>query len=343
MKLYIFLFIVFPIALFSQETETTDFTDVYPWIENEYPDCDGLSFEEYHNGAFAYIYASDGILYFQDGTFYCGDGVNRDCRSLYTLTPEDISKVFTCGGEVPEEQAEEKLVIELQIDTSFTEVGEEFCVDIKTSAIRDLLSFQFQLQLSNSNLNVISASSEVVPDVFTLIDDDVVKFLWFAEDILVPTDIGDDVPLVSICFEVVDDADNLTQINILNTKRLFAQFVTATSSGDFLENVDISLSGGVINVSSESTDASAGEGNLGLPIEEYPWMTDVIAQFACVDTQVTEYDFGSYRFYYFSSPAKSILYFQDGTFYCADAPTRDCRAFYQLLPDKMTNQWTCEN
>ena len=96
MKLFLFAILSFPVSLFCQNSDTSDLFDLYPWLSETYLNCEELRFEEYNNGAFAYIYASDGVLYFQDGTFYCADGLDRDCRSLYGLISDDISLEFSC-------------------------------------------------------------------------------------------------------------------------------------------------------------------------------------------------------------------------------------------------------
>ena len=342
MRYLFLLFVLLPQLLWCQSSDSELIVTLYPWIEDLYPVCDGLEFEEYDNGAFAYIYVSDGTLYFQDGTYYCGDGVDRDCRQLYGLASTGISNVFRCSDEIPPDDDAENQSIELFVDTSFVEIGNEFCVDVRTNAIEDLLSFQFQIQVSNQNLTINQAASSSIPDVFTLIEDDIVKFLWFSEDLL-PIQVESGMTLATICFTVVDNVENETQINLLNTERLFAQFISATSSGDFYENTDVSFTGGLIEIQTISENPIEEDTSKGIPISEYPWMSAVIDNLACEGTIVTEYNFGSYSFFYFSTDQISQLYFHDGTFYCQDSATRDCKAFYKLIPEKISNQWICED
>ncbi len=340
MRYLFLLFVLLPQLLWCQSSDSALFATLYPWIEDVYPVCDGLEFEEYDNGAFAYIYVSDGTLYFQDGTYYCGDGVDRDCRQLYGLASTSISNVFRCSDEIPPDNDDENQSIELFVDTSFVEIGNEFCLDVSTNAIEDLLSFQFQIQVSNQNLTINQAVSSSIPDVFTLIEDDIVKFLWFSEDLL-PTQVESGMSLATICFTVVDNAENQTQINLVNTERLFAQFITVTSSGDFYENTDVSFAGGLIEIQTLSENPIEEDSIAGIPISEYPWMSAIIDSLGCEGTIVTEYNFGSYSFFYFSSRLKNVVYYHDGSFYCRDSPSRDCKTFYQLAPDKITNQWSC--
>lgn len=341
MRHLLLVIILFPAGLWCQTLDSNSKLDQYSWIGELYPNCEGLEFEEYDNGAFAYIYVSEGTLYFQDGSYYCGDGVNRDCRQLYGLQSADISDTFTCGdGSLPEEENEAQS-IELFIDSSFVSVGDEFCVDLRTNAIHDLLSFQFQVQLSNENLEINEAVSASIADVFTLIEGDIVKFLWFSEELL-PIQVEDDTSIATLCFTVIDAIDNQSDIGLLNTDRLFAQFITADSTGDFFENTDVSLSGGSIQIEASEEDTTADEALKGIPVMAYPWMADVIANHGCEGTRVTEYDFGSYSFFYFSSSLLSQVYNEDGRFYCQDTPTRDCKAFYQLNPEYIVNQWICE-
>lgn len=77
--------------------------DEYPWLENTIAelDCESGSVEVYDLGAFAYIYVEDdngGILYFEDGSLYCTEGVNYSCRNAYNLrTP---TSNWSCSREL---------------------------------------------------------------------------------------------------------------------------------------------------------------------------------------------------------------------------------------------------
>jgi len=67
---------------------------------------------------------------------------------------------------------------------------------------------------------------------------------------------------------------------------------------------------------------------------DYPWLEDVLADYDCCVT-VTSYMNGIYNYIYIRPSADCSetggqLYFQDGTFYCRDAATLDCREAYRL-------------
>ena len=94
----------------TEETSTdrtTDFID-YPWLidlVDTIDCCTNQTVTAYASGIYTFIYiAADsdcsevyGQLYFQDGTFYCGDGPRMDCRSAYSLSEIDATVLWTCG------------------------------------------------------------------------------------------------------------------------------------------------------------------------------------------------------------------------------------------------------
>ena len=83
------------------ETTNSDeqiFTD-FPWLLDivAVNNCTGTEVLVYEAGAFNFVYvstASGNSLYFEDGSFYCLDAANFDCRAAYNLdTPV---AVWTC-------------------------------------------------------------------------------------------------------------------------------------------------------------------------------------------------------------------------------------------------------
>jgi len=76
----------------------------------------------------------------------------------------------------------------------------------------------------------------------------------------------------------------------------------------------------------------------------YPWLSNLVNEPNCNrGTQVNEYAYGgNFNFIHIEqADGSSALYFQDGSFYCADAPNYSCLLVYNLsIP---VNSWQCEN
>ncbi len=73
----------------------------------------------------------------------------------------------------------------------------------------------------------------------------------------------------------------------------------------------------------------------------YPWLTGALAGVACEDAAVEIYDNGSYAFIYIGHEGSGVLYYQDGSRYCGDSPTFDCRTTYNL--SEPTSTWNCSD
>ena len=74
---------------------------------------------------------------------------------------------------------------------------------------------------------------------------------------------------------------------------------------------------------------------------QFSWLSEIVDPSACNGEMITVYQIGSFQFIYIVSSSGSSLYFQDGTFYCSDAPNYDCRTAYGLSRVEAT--WRCEN
>jgi len=334
------------ISVLKADSQNLDLNLEYPWINETYPDCSNLEFQEFNNGAFAYIYVSDGTLFFQDGTVYCRDRQDTGCKTLYQLT-DDPSSVWICEG-LHEENTEEvdnspqPITLNISENESQLKVGEMFCSDLYVSDLKKVLSFQFQLELSNQNLQFLGYDTDL-QNVTVLQEDNIIKVIWFSED-LIPIDLNEDINMLTLCFIVIDNINSLTTLDLLNTNRLFSQFVTEISNGNFIENINLNLIGGNIEIE-ESISTNEGENDidsLGLPITEYTWMTSAAQDFGCEDLTVTEFDFDAYSFFYFFNGENGVLYYQDGTFYCRDGTNVNCKEIYDLSEELVSNTWSCE-
>jgi len=76
---------------------------------------------------------------------------------------------------------------------------------------------------------------------------------------------------------------------------------------------------------------------------DYPFLADLIDANDCADNSVVFYQYGAYTFLKVENEAGAgaRLYFQDGTFYCADGTDYDCATLYQL--GNPVESWTCED
>ena len=114
--------------------EALDFPE-FPWLEELIDPsncCDNKGIIVYNSGIYQFVYIEGdascsenmGTLYFQNGTFYCSDSPNMDCRSAYGLS--EAVKSWDCTGNpaTEEEQIEEE-PIEEEEPVEEEEINEE--------------------------------------------------------------------------------------------------------------------------------------------------------------------------------------------------------------------------
>ncbi|MEM1120454.1 MAG: T9SS type A sorting domain-containing protein [Bacteroidota bacterium] len=75
---------------------------------------------------------------------------------------------------------------------------------------------------------------------------------------------------------------------------------------------------------------------------EFAWLNDLIDTNNCEGTTVEVYDLGAFSYVHVQTSDMGVLYYEDGTFYCMDLVSYDCRSLYELTEDKRTGLWTCE-
>ncbi len=76
----------------------------YQWLSDYVnpSDCNGETITVYRAGVYNFIYIESenkGVLYFQDGTFYCQDSPGLDCRMAYNL--RNIEATWSCDSGRP--------------------------------------------------------------------------------------------------------------------------------------------------------------------------------------------------------------------------------------------------
>lgn len=80
----------------------------------------------------------------------------------------------------------------------------------------------------------------------------------------------------------------------------------------------------------------AGDGAI---FSEFPWLAQLINPNGCNGERVSIYQSGIFQFVFVETSTEGVLYFEDGTRYCMDAPNYDCRALYNL--GEPINTWAC--
>lgn len=328
-------------SLFEQcDLVQDDFEDfsAYPWLLDLYPDCDNISFQEYNNGSFSFIYVSDGTLLFEDGTLYCRDRENLNCRETYGLLPSGITNRWQCAETTIVDGR--TTAVELNVENTSVDQGAELCLDITSSEIKDLLSFQLEFEFSNQNLQVSDVFSVEFPSATLLPSDKGVKVIWFSEQ-LNPIDLAAGATLFTICVNAIDAVDAETNVLLKNTERLFPQFVTEGDDSPFYEITDISFSGGAIDIIEREIETEIEENSM-LPIDVFPWISVAIEEFNCEDLLVAEYNVGAFSYVYLQDQSGARLFFEDGSVLCRSADDRDCRDLYGLSADQISNEWTCQ-
>lgn len=76
----------------------------FPWLFSliDPAACESASVEVYDLGAFSFVFVqtnTGSALYFEDGSFYCEELPNNDCRALYGLTPLELTARWVCGQD----------------------------------------------------------------------------------------------------------------------------------------------------------------------------------------------------------------------------------------------------
>ena len=88
-------------------------------------------------------------------------------------------------------------------------------------------------------------------------------------------------------------------------------------------------------------DDGGDNGSIPEIFETFSWLSDIIDLNDCKGTTVEVYNLGPYSFLHVQTETSGELYYENGSFYCMDFPNYNCRALYNLNPEKITETWTC--
>ncbi len=163
----------------------------------------------------------------------------------------------------------------------------------------------------------------------------------------------------------IQDIINTDEENYLDAIILFeyegSSYFRITSGSNVIDGISIatySCDGILLCVSSvwfeeiyvegseEVCQASASNGETiwtksssNVLFDTYPWLNTLVDENNCQDASIEVYAYGAYDFIFIQDHEGKKLFFQDGTFYCADSPTYSCIEAYELNTPK--NEWTC--
>ncbi len=346
--------------------------DTYPWLNNivDQNDCEGTTIEEFDLGSYAFILvttATETTLYFEDGTFYCKDGINLDCATGYGLVTPTAS--WTCGQITPPEES--------------GYCGYENITDLPwIQTLLDQEAFYSTINIHKYNGKTLFGFVSIAPDAGTFFYNCDGSLLCVLSGPLPPTG-------VSFCFDIVTseviETINIDDLIEENENEIFTSyswlndivdqancdgttvseydlgpyafvFIQTTESGTLYyedgtpycsnsENLDCLIAYGLTN----PTETWACGGTTPNPpnppsptnelFEEYLWLNDLVNISDCDGTNVYEYDLGPYAFILITTDLNTILYFEDGTLYCKNSDVLDCATAYGL--GTPTNSWTC--
>lgn len=280
------------------------------WLSNVVSEanCSNETVTVYQSGNYEFFYVEDAIgsnLYFQDGTFYCSASPNFDCLGAYGLTT--VVDTWTCGDTGNSEMpcgVEDPLTLDfMQIVLGYNDIWVEGTPHCLY--LVEIVQFEldgFTFLRRRIESNVNGVSSSGMPcEPYT--------------DYTFYDCVGN---------EFCSFGDNASE-------ELCADLLAASASGTVIWSYDPS------NAPIPNPEPTS-------PIfTEYAWLTtnNLVNPNNCNGETVMVYSSGIYDFIYIENSSGASLYFQDGTFYCQDAPNFSCVEAYGL--NTVSAEWTCGN
>ena len=322
----------------------TEFLD-YPWLTNYINPNDCSSNESvqiYDFGGYSFVIVQTNgttTMYFEDGTFYCQDSPGYSCASLYGLTlPTDV---WTCGGGIVTTCDE---LLETQTLLDLLSVDDYSVVTLFTFTYIEGIEYVYALSSCDLSANTVDSyysctgefiGNELPYDIVTS-----VETIWTGSACEgEPTQV----------FTNYSWLNNIVNPNNCSTD----EAVTVYSSGSYNFIFVETAEGGTlyfqdgtfycqdspgyscVNLYGLSLveDSWSCNGTNPNPYPDYPWL-DALVGPDCTEILLTGtvYTDGIYSFVYLLNGVTGFgeLYFQDGTFYCADSPGYSCVDLYGL-------------
>lgn len=94
--------------------------------------------------------------------------------------------------------------------------------------------------------------------------------------------------------------------------------------------------------SEENSEDDGLSGSIDQALILFPFLKNLDINKNCEAGQITEYEQDGFSFIYVSIGENAQLYLDDGTFYCQDSESTNCRVLYSLNNDLITNNWSCQ-
>ena len=198
------------------------------------------------------------------------------------------------------------------------------CFDLSSPLSYRINAIEMTFQSDPQSAILSSFSTDIFSEAdfrnFSATDDDgEVNFVWMNDNPVEGIDIRQGETIMTFCTQ-------------LQTNDAFSSDIIIKDVG--LVTTDFEYIGIPDNNSSFNSE---GNNNDFAPdfLANYPWAESTLN---CDEVSIIrEYTSGIFTFL-FVEPAGE-LYFQDGTFYCQESASFDCRALYDLT--QQTNEWSC--
>ncbi len=372
----------------------------YPWLSNivdlSPAGCAGTSIIEYDAGSYNFIYiktSDEGVLYFENGTFYCRDQPGYSCVNAYNLT-NIVDDSFRCNnsstpgctdpnasnydpsateddGMCEYDPIESSLFsdypwlstlinannctnesitlydagsynfLEIKSATStelYFQNGTYYCADApgySCAAAYSLTNVAATWSCGNTNNSVLGCTDPAAINYNPTATENDGSCIYQADcNNYNGTFFFEDCGGTNYYFIQLEDgrifdpyfADDIS----------FIPFEGQQVNFDFVYNTEVSTPCSVSEAPITITCIEEVSGNV---FEVYPWLSNIVDQANCDGTSLRVYDAGSYDFISIQSTSGTDLYYQNGTFYCSDAPGYSCIEAYNLSNVKDT--WIC--
>jgi hypothetical protein len=139
-----------------------------------------------------------------------------------------------------------------------------------------------------------------------------------------------------ILFDIIDVSAHFFEIILIKSG------LSAYSALMENDNNKVSCPQAVYNYELIAEDCGMGPiGGTANIFQTYPWLNELVDTNNCKGAQIDVFDLGPYAFLLLSTTDSKQLYFEDGTFYCQNSATNDCKSLYGL--DTVSASWKCSD
>jgi len=317
--------------------------NTFPWLNSivNPNNCEGTTISVYTSGAFSFVFVqtpSGGSLYFEDGSFYCSDAPGFSCVTAYGFGAPTTT--WTCGGNLacPDiydpvcgvdgvTYGNECLAEQAGVAVAF--IGE--CTTEPNPPI--FTDFPWLNSIVNPNDcegTVVYVYTEGIFS-FVFVETSEGGTLYFEDGSFYCSD----APGFSCVNAYGFDAPSATWIceNELNCTQVYDP-VCGVDGNTYSNACHADLAGVEVAYLGECSTEPNPE-----VFNTFPWLNSIVNPNNCEGTTISVYTEGTFSFVFVETPSGGSLYFQDGSFYCSDAPGFSCVTAYGF--GAPTTTWTC--